>query len=145
MIEIKNVKELKTCSKCKQNFLATSEFFYKHRNRKDGLDPWCKKCKREYDKNHHKLKNFNISFSQYKKMLEEQDNRCLICGIKFDVLSKLLCNINTAGEPNIDHDHKTGKIRGILCNMCNRLLGFAFDNPLILIKAAKYLQEDRIN
>jgi len=61
-------KNLKKCSKCKQIYPAIPKFFYRHSNRKDGLDPWCKECKKDYDKIHHKIKKFNISLKQYKKM-----------------------------------------------------------------------------
>jgi hypothetical protein len=43
-------------------------------------------------------------------------------------------------SPCIDHDHKSGKIRGILCDKCNRMLGFANDSYNILIQAAEYLK-----
>jgi len=56
--------------------------------------------------------------------------RCRICG---DALAE------TRRDRHIDHDHATGKVRGILCPSCNLMLGFARDNPSILIAAAGYL------
>ena len=56
IIGMEKNKKLKRCSRCKQTLPATSEFFHKHNSRKDGLDPWCKKCKKEYHKTYYKLK-----------------------------------------------------------------------------------------
>ena len=133
----------KTCTKCKRVYPATSKFFFRHKNRNDGFDPWCKECKREYHKWYYKKKRYNITFESYKARLEQQSNRCAICGISFDILKKIKINqVPGLGEPRIDHNHKTGKIRGLLCDDCNTALGSFQDNPLILIKAVKYLQKN---
>ena len=57
---------------------------------------------------------------------------------------KGICEIcgNETDKIVIDHDHRTDKIRGYLCNSCNQLLGFARDNSNILHRAAKYLKRD---
>jgi hypothetical protein len=60
-------------------------------------------------------------------MVLESNNSCSICNETF---------IKT---PHVDHDHITGKIRGLLCHNCNAVLGNAKDNPQILINAAEYL------
>lgn len=49
-------------------------------------------------------------------MLNEQDNKCAICKINFSVTKKSL-------KPHIDHNHKTGVVRGLLCQTCNIGLG----------------------
>jgi hypothetical protein len=41
---------------------------------------------------------------------------------------------------NIDHDHQTGKVRGLLCGFCNSLLGYAKDDPATLESAIRYLE-----
>ena len=75
------------------------------------------------------LKNrFSITDVEYYEMLEKQDGRCKIClcvpKIKLDV----------------DHCHKTGRIRGLLCRFCNTALGLFKDSPLLLRSAANYLE-----
>lgn len=60
-------------------------------------------------------------------MLKIQKYRCGICGIVFEK------------TPHIDHNHETGIIRGLLCNQCNLLLGLAKENPLILLKAGRWI------
>lgn len=142
IIGMEKDKKLKRCSNCKQTYLATSEFFHKHNGRKDGLDPWCKECKKEYHKTYYKLKKYKLSKAGYEKILEEQDNRCAICGIKFDEIFSRYKYPHDY-DPDIDHNHKTGKIRGITCLNCNRAIGRCKENPLILIKAVKYLQENK--
>ena len=74
-------------------------------------------------------------------MLKKQDNRCAICGIDFEHLKQIKENkVPQLGKPRIDHNHNTGKIRGLLCDECNLVLGKCKENPLILIKAAIYLK-----
>src|SRR3989304_8565354 len=66
-----------------------------------------------------------ISSSDYKKLVDLQQNRCIIC------------NSEPAGRRlYLDHDHSTGSIRGLLCHTCNTLLGFAKDSPELLESAA---------
>lgn len=59
-------------------------------------------------------------------MMIEQGSKCRICGIYADKLS-------------VDHNHKTGQIRGLLCNKCNTGLGMFQDNTSIIESALKYL------
>ena len=47
-------------------------------------------------------------------------------------------------EIYVDHDHKTGKVRGMLCHACNTVIGHADDNVTILNSAIKYLEENKL-
>jgi len=58
---------------------------------------------------------YRITLEQYDAMVAEQGNLCAICGRPQRRANRPLC---------IDHDHKTGKVRGLLCDFCNQLLGF---------------------
>lgn len=74
------------------------------------------------------LKNsYGISLEEYSKMLEKQSGVCAICGRKDKTT---LC---------VDHDHKTGKVRGLLCHQCNLGIGNFDDNIPSLEKAIKYI------
>ena len=86
---------------------------------------------KEYDLNFHMKRNYGISIADYNVMLKEQNGLCDICG---------------ASEPNhhkkrlnIDHCHSTGKIRGLLCDACNRAIGLLKDDVEVLKKAIQYL------
>jgi hypothetical protein len=68
-----------------------------------------------HKRNHSLLRLYGITFEEFSKRLAEQDGRCAICGIEI--------NYDTKNEAQVDHDHATGKIRGILCFRCNSGLG----------------------
>ena len=89
-----------------------------------------KKKKKQYDRQYKRLKAYGITIEQEIEMLEDQRSKCAICG-------KFLTDLTNA---YVDHDHKTGKVRGILCHHCNTMLGYAKDNPKTLIRAAIYLR-----
>jgi hypothetical protein len=92
--------------------------------------PWCKLCCRDYQLQ----KKFGLSRQQYVQLLAEQDGCCKICGSQEPA---------TKGKTEfcVDHDHKTGCIRGLLCTSCNRGLGFFRDDVELLQKAIAYLKE----
>ena len=77
---------------------------------------------------------YGLSSAEYGVMLEQQDGRCAICGtVNFGVRS---------GKPAsafVDHEHETGKIRGLLCGSCNTGLGAFGDSPELLLEARAYL------
>ena len=77
-------------------------------------------------------RRFGITHEQFEDILKTQDNKCAICGVDQDVCGKYLC---------IDHDHETGKIRGLLCDLCNRALGQFQDNLEVLKKAVEYKEK----
>lgn len=65
------------------------------------------------------------------RLIIRQDGKCAICGQSEQELRRKLV---------LDHDHKTGKIRGLLCPRCNSMLGFAGDNPHIMASGIEYLE-----
>lgn len=79
--------------------------------------------------------NYNLDYDEYKSMLVKQNSRCLLCEIEIHIdIEK-----NRHDKACVDHDHKTGKIRGLLCNHCNRALGLIKDNIEVLNRMIKYL------
>ena len=75
---------------------------------------------------------YNIDLKDFNSMLLQQNNRCAICNESLDLTNpKKVC---------IDHDHSTGKVRGILCRNCNLAIGFFRDNPEYTNNATLYLK-----
>jgi len=76
---------------------------------------------------------YGIDVPDYERILEEQGGGCYVCGKKPTDRRAL----------DIDHDHNTGKVRGLLCSKHNRAIGLMGDYLLILIKALEYLVRQR--
>jgi len=89
---------------------------------------WRKKNPRA-SKNTYLKKTFGITIDQYEAMLESQNNLCAICSGSDEHFSLA-----------VDHDHKSGKVRGLLCSQCNRGLGLFKDEVVRLESALKYLK-----
>ena len=121
--------ETKVCNKCGKTKSVSS--FYKRSDRPSGLQSKCKTCQNkkrpEYYKSHEAMRRkFNISDSYYIELMARND--CPTCG---KVMTKKC----------IDHDHKTEKIRGVLCNNCNTSLGLLNDNVDTLKNLFQYLEQ----
>ena len=76
---------------------------------------------------------YNLSYEDWLKMWENQDGKCIICGKSFSKPSNA-CT---------DHNHKTGKVRGLLCTKCNLGIGLFNDNPKLTAKVTEYLLGDK--
>ncbi len=88
-------------------------------------------------KDRNKLKSdlhrrYNISVAVYEAMMKGVDRKCMICNASEKDKDTL----------HIDHDHSDGKIRGVLCVDCNHGLAKFQDDPVLLRKAANYLEDD---
>lgn len=159
---------MKQCSICK---LIKSEIeFHKNKNRKDKLDSRCKSCKHEnnilnkekykalhhqryllkkeeinkknkewFHKNPEKSRNqkllytYGITLEQRNLLIKNQDNKCKICLEDLNVLD--------SKSIHVDHNHITGRVRGILCKKCNSMIGLSKEKEYILNNAIKYLKE----
>ena len=92
--------------------------------------------KRSPEQNHKRnLRRYNMSVADYNAMFQKQEGRCAIC-LKHQSEIKL--------RLYVDHDHETGKVRGLLCKPCNSVLGFACDETGTLQRAISYLEESRV-
>ena len=117
--------ELLTCTRCKNEKPGTSEFFPLHNKKRNGLDSWCRECRATYRSEICRGK-FRADLSDEQlKYIKQSTKECVICGSEEALV--------------VDHDHLTGKVRGMLCNHCNRGLGHFKDSPMLLEFAAQYL------
>lgn len=85
----------------------------------------------EYRKDKLLRLRYGISLDEYNKILIDQNNNCAICQINKIDLTKILF---------VDHNHKTGQIRGLLCDSCNRGIGVFKESVKSLRLAADYLE-----
>lgn len=79
------------------------------------------------------FKRYGVTHSEYGRLLEKQSGVCGICFREPPANRRLA----------VDHDHATGRVRGLLCTRCNVLLGIVKDNPDVLLEAAVYLERSR--
>lgn len=77
------------------------------------------------------LKRYDLTMPQYRVLLTEQSGVCAVC--------KRRCP--TGRRLAVDHNHKNGKVRGLLCCNCNVAIGKLNDSPALLRKAAEYLEK----
>lgn len=140
----------KTCTNCKVE-KTVDEFSISRQataTQNAVYQSWCKQCSSERavqwwrdnreraDANRRRtsLKAlYGLTVERYDEMLKAQGGVCAICGNpqKWGKTSRdNLC---------VDHDHETGAVRGLLCNGCNRAVGFFGDDPVILARAISYL------
>lgn len=148
---------MKICFRCKKE-KTDPEF----RERSAGvLHSWCKACfgvvstqwlrdhptaakkisaqnRRKNSRRMHEsyfVESYGIDFEDWARMYEACEGRCPGCTIKL--------NPNASGRRelvHVDHEHNTGKVRGLLCARCNLALGAARDDPNVLRSLARYLE-----
>ena len=130
----------KFCNGCKVE--KPVEDFAVRTTRPDGRQSRCRKCLLEWSRSYYKehpekrrksgLKHaYGITDGDRARLLNNQNGLCRICDRPFSETLK----------PYIDHSHKTGKVRGILCHHCNTALGMLNENHELFLKAIKYLSE----
>lgn len=148
---------MKKCSKCKTTKPLND--FNKAKKNKDGLNSWCRACNNAYsrewarlNKERHlanyrnwrnnnleqandldRLRSYGLPKGRYKQILEIQNGCCAICKTNTPAPKKTFC---------VDHCHKTGRVRGLLCHRCNTLLGHAKDNIQTLKNAITFLNTE---
>jgi nitrate/TMAO reductase-like tetraheme cytochrome c subunit len=84
------------------------------------------------ERNKFLIERYGITYEQYMDMVKQQKNKCKICKRHRSTFKNTL---------NVDHDHITGKVRGLLCTSCNRGIGYLADSIKLLKEAIIYLQE----
>ena len=130
---------MKACLRC--GVVKPLGNFFHNSWRPDGLTAYCKPCvskvSREWGRRHpEKLRaytlkrKYGLSIEGFLELVEQQGGRCAVCVRKFAHVK----------DGHVDHDHRSGKVRGVLCGSCNRGLGLFGDNRFVLTEAAAYLE-----
>ena len=150
------IEQIKECTKC--HISKDPNQFRKNDRLKSGLNSWCKNCEnlatrsryiprgdnkrgkgikppisktRDYIRNQSYKSAYSITLEDYTNMYNEQEGKCKICSEER----------NAGGNKGlvIDHCHKTGKVRGLLCPSCNSAIGKLKEDPEIFKLAMNYL------
>lgn len=142
---------MKLCTSC--NIQKGFEGFYKKTRAEDyantsaGYSHKCKECTKESTAKYRGIKraknpdwqreidlkhSYGISLSDWNELFQKQNGCCAICGDHQSTLSKKL---------RVDHCHKTGPVRGLLCATCNSGIGMLKDDVKVLEKAISYLNK----
>lgn len=108
--------------------LSDTQTYWQRRYQKVKADPELLRLTQEQSYSYSILRKYGISREEYDELVTLQRNRCAIC---LEVPTKRL---------RIDHCHTTGQIRGLLCDECNRALGFFRDKIENLDRAVRYLE-----
>lgn len=122
---------MRVCYKCKLTKRLSS--FTKDKTKKYGHGYLCKDCR----SNFRYEKKYGLSLENYLELLARQNGNCKICS-----KSHLDCQYK---KLDIDHCHKTQKIRGLLCGDCNRAIGLLKDNLVLVTNLAEYLKKEDSN
>lgn len=135
----------KECLKCEIDKPESEFYSFKDKwQAKSYLSARCKPCHQEYKKENpaatarnrkaEKLKlRYGLTYEEWEALRENEGYACMVCGITEVELDRRL---------DVDHCHSSGKVRGVLCNPCNTLLGHAKDNIGILKSAIAYLENN---
>lgn len=134
---------MKTCSTCKAD--RPADQYHRSASTTDGLDPRCKPCRKVATQRHaidpqrkreaQMRRLYGIGVTEYDAMFEEQQGLCAICG-----MTEQMTRLGVTRGLCVDHDHETGKVRGLLCAACNFAIGKFQDDPTRLRSAAEYLE-----
>lgn len=133
----KTIYSTRTCTKC-ESTKPIEDF---------SSDFHCKECISTYKRNYYNtpetkqkywersiLKKFGLTPQQYQEMFDLQNGRCKICNTHQSELKQRL---------SVDHNHKTGKVRSLLCNDCNTGIGLLKESVDILQTAILYINSDQ--
>ena len=124
-----------TCKPCKSEVRAAAHSKFRDEN----PDYWVKWQKTEAGRRARKkvvLDSYGLTATEYDAMLQEQGGVCAICAAEPGAWRA------NGGGLVIDHDHSTGRVRGLLCPSCNRGLGQFDDDPVKLANAVSYLSNE---
>ena len=126
--------------------MAVSNAESVNRWRKKNPEKWKAIAKRSYEKNgkrpdqvrarrrYHLKKTYGISLEQYEQMFTEQKGVCAVCK-----LPEFRIKRGSYKSLDVDHNHDTGQVRGLLCSACNSSLGLLSEDPERILALFDYV------
>jgi hypothetical protein len=133
------IKGAKFCLKCRvEGPLCSIHNIRKKKVASKNGSWYCTSCDNEHQKARYAANQpsirekrnaarYGLTVEQYRELLAKTDGKCSVCGDKHSGM-------------HVDHSHRTGKVRGLLCKHCNLAIGHAKDSPARLRALAKYLE-----
>ncbi len=132
LVKLSDVEQLqlKRCKRCKKR----KSLLLFHRDG-DGYTAICKTCKNRQNQRSARIRRYGLADAEFAQLRQEANGKCMLCGKK------------PAGNKNnleIDHNHTTGAVRGLLCHRCNMFVYAVNESPeharLLADKLAGYLE-----
>ena len=114
----------KRCSGCRQ--VKKLEEFHKNQRHADGYMGYCKPCRKDMARATHLRRMYGLDELGLSELIAAQCGVCAICELRAAV--------------HVDHDHSSGKVRGVLCFRCNVAIGHLDDDPALMRSAIRYLE-----
>lgn len=133
------------CVPCKTKYDSRIKAKYQRANYKELQEKARAKYRssqkhRDTQRNAHYVSNYGITLKEYESMLIAQESSCAICKTK---VPDGKGGVHARARFNVDHDHDSGRVRGLLCWSCNTLLGLARDDASTLAQAIEYLARSK--
>lgn len=114
----------KCCRRCGE--IKPHSEWDRNKTASDGLSTRCKTCRAVESRAGHLMRSYGITEAEREEMIAAQGGVCVIC--------------QEAPAEHVDHDHQTGKVRGVLCFGCNAGIGQLKDRPDVIRRAAAYVE-----
>lgn len=126
----KKITKTKICKHCGESYVVTG-------SAANSCQLWCKTCNPPGYRSGY-LREYDLSAPEFERMMAEQDRSCAIC--RTDITGTRQRKGKIYIDVRVDHDHRTGRVRGLLCNTCNVTLGH-LEKPGFLEAAQAYLRQ----
>jgi hypothetical protein len=107
------------------------KYYAEHRESESAKSKAWREANIEYRQNHRREYLYGINTEEYNRLFELQEGKCAICGKHQSQFEKRLY---------VDHDHESGRVRGLLCQKCNSAIGLLCDDVSLLKIAVRYLE-----
>ena len=139
----------KTCTKCGES--KDLDEFYVHPLTRDRRQSRCKRCQNRDSAERYrntsietrakriatiKARKYGMTLDELRSIIDAHDENCDLCG-KPDTTHR---KRTWTRQLTLDHDHETGRFRGLLCSPCNLALGNANNDPALLRRMADYIE-----